>query len=224
MNISRRAVISIIFITSILLAGVLFWPFVFKNILEPLALVAWLFLRIFVLSIGQSYYWAVIIFVALIFLYRLLSRSQTTPAPEESLESNETINTIGLWRSRFMLNSAYPNDDKSLRRELAHLLASLYVSKLRGLSNFEVYAALEDGKIPLPEHIHTFLFPEERQESGSSLTKIIQSIRRTPRKWIRQWTGQEKAEKYQTIEEVLCLMETFLEIKNDDGKSIPNKH
>jgi Ca2+/Na+ antiporter len=213
MNISRRVAISIVLITIIFLTGVLFWPFVVNNILEPLALVVWLFLRIFVLSIGQSYYWAAIIFVAAIFLYRLLSYSQTTPVSEESQDWNETINTIGLWHIRFILNNGDPGDDKSLRQELAHLLASLYASKQRGLSNFEIYVALKDGQIPLPEQIHAFLFPGERQESGSFLNKLFQSIRRTPRKWIRQWTGQEKAEKYRMIEEVLGFMETFLEIK-----------
>ena len=32
-------------------------------------------------------------------------------------------------------------------------------------------SALQQGEIPLPEHIHTFLFPEEPQESKRSIKK-----------------------------------------------------
>jgi hypothetical protein len=41
----------------------------------------------------------------------------------------------------------------------------------------------------------------------------LQSIEKTPRKWIRQWTGREKTEHYQMIDEVLSFMEASLEIK-----------
>ena len=72
MNISRRSVVSILFAAVILFVGVLFWPFILTNIINPTALVVWLLLRLLVLSIHQKYYWTAIIFVVLVFLYRLL--------------------------------------------------------------------------------------------------------------------------------------------------------
>ena len=77
------------------------------------------------------------------------------------------------------------------------------------------------ASFPCPEHIHTFLFPDEPEKSKRSLEKLIQSIRTAPRKWIRRWTGQETAEHYRMIDEVLSFMETSLEMKNDDGKFTP---
>ena len=113
---------------------------------------------------------------------------------------------------------------KSLNEELARLLLSLYATKQRTSADFRLYDALQQGEIPIPEHIHTFLFSEEPKQAGHSFKKLVQSIRNTPRKWMRHWTGQETAEHYRMIDEILCFMETSLEMKNDDGKFNPNQH
>jgi hypothetical protein len=212
MKTSQRVIIAFLFAVLILLTGWLFWPFVLNDILKPIATVAWLLLRIFVLSIDQHVFWVAIIFAGLFFLYRLLSRSQIALPEEESPGWNETINSIGYWRSRFLLNNSNIGDDRFLKKELAHLLASLYTSKQHTSTKFEIYDALEKGQIPLPEHIHTFLFPERPQEPEQLIKKLIQSIRRAPRKWIRRWTGQETAERYRMVDEVLKFMETSMEI------------
>jgi hypothetical protein len=131
------------------------------------------------------------------------------------LEWNETNNTIGYWRSWFLLNNSNIGDDRFLKKELAHLLASLYTSKQHTSTKFEIFDALQIGQIPLPEHIHTFLFPEKPKEPEQPIKKLLLSIRRAPRKWIRRWTGQETAERYRMVDEVLNFMETSLEINND---------
>ncbi len=215
MKISRRVIIAFLLAALLIPAGWLFWPFVLNDILKPIALVAWLLLRIFVLSIDQHVFWAAIIFAGLFFLYRLLSKSQMPLPAEEFLESNETVNTIRSWRSRFFLNNNNIGDDKFLKRDLASLLSSLYASRHHSSTNYEIYDALEKGQIPLPEQIHSFLFPERPREPEQPLKRLLQSIRRAPRKWKRRWTGQETAETYRMIDEVLKYMETSLESKND---------
>ena len=199
-----------------------FWPFVLNDIIEPIALVTWLLLRIFVLSIDQKYYWGAIIFVVVVFLFRLLPQDQIAIQSEDFPDSNATIKD-----HRILAHPIYPqpdmttHDQESLKRELIHLLLSLYASKQRTSTNFVLYDALQRGELPLPEHIHTFLFPDEPKKSKRSLNKLIQSIRTAPRKWIRRWTGQETAEHYRMIDEVLSFMETSMEMKNDDGKFTP---
>ena len=85
---------------------------------------------------------------------------------------------------------------------------------------------LNGAKIPLPEEMHAFLFPEEPQPAGRSfiagIRKLVRSIRNAPRQWIRHWTGQDTAERYRMVDEILCFMENSLEMKNDDGKFKPN--
>jgi hypothetical protein len=215
MNISKRAVISVLVAAIILFAGMLFWPFILNNIIKPIALVVWILLRIMVLSIDQKYFWGVIVFVAAIFLFRFLPLEQSAIQLNAYPETNATIRTIGYWRILFTFNDQDVRDEKTIKRELLHLLTSLYASKQRTSTNFGVYDALHQGEIPLPEHIHTFLFSKEQQESGNPIKKLLRSIQKTPRKWICLWTGQEKAEHYKMIDEVLCFMETTLEIKND---------
>jgi hypothetical protein len=205
--------------------GMLFWPFILNDIITPISLVVWILLRILVLSIDQKYYWGAIIFITAFFLYRrLLPPPQLTIQAEDFQNSNEIMRTIGYWRSLFTLTDQNIQADKTLKEGLARLLLSLHATKQRDLVYFQLYAALQQGEIPIPDQIHTFLFLEEPREVGRSFKKRVQFIGNTPRKWRRRWTGQESAEYYRMIDEVFCFIETSLEMKNDDGKFNPNKH
>jgi hypothetical protein len=218
MKFSRRAAISILFIITTLLFGIFFWPFILKNIIEPTSLVTWLLLRIFVLSIDQKYYWGAIIFVVVIFLFRLLPQDQTVVQSENYPDSNAAIKNIEYWRTLFALTKYDSHGQETLKRELIHLLLSLYASKQRTSTSFLLYEALQRGELPLPEHIHTFLFPDEPKKSKWSFNKFMQSARTAIQKWMRRRIGQETAEHYRMIDEVLSFMETSMEMKNDDGK------
>jgi hypothetical protein len=223
-NLSRRLVIFSFFLLLTLFLGMLFWPFLLHEILTPISLVVWLLLRLLVLSIDQKYYWAAIIFVVLFFLYRLLPQGQAAARSEESWETNATIRSISYWHSLFTFTDQTVRDEITLKRELTRLLLSFYATKQRTAADFGLYEALQRGEIPLPEHLHTFLFWEEPPKTGFALKTLAQSIWDTPQMWLRRWTGQETAEHYRMIAEVLAFMETSLEMKNDDGKFTPNQH
>jgi Ca2+/Na+ antiporter len=228
-RLSRALVIGGFFLLVILFVGLLFWPFILNEIITPTSLAVWVLLRIFVLSVDQAYYWVAIIFIIATFLYlRLLPPSHPTIQSEDSQHLNETMRTLDYWRSLFNLIDQRVQDDEMLKKELARLLLSFYATKQHTLADFRLYDALQQGEIPLPEQIHAFLFPEEPQPVGRSfitnIRRLVQSIRNTPRKWIRRWTGQETAERYRMINETLCFMETSLEMKNDDGKFNPHQH
>jgi hypothetical protein len=224
MKISRRVVSIILFGSIILLAGMLFSQFILKNIIEPTSLATWVLLRIFVLSIDQKYYWGAIIFFAVIFLFRFLPQGQTIIEPEYFPDSNATIKSIEYWRILFTLTEDNIHDEETLKRELIHLLLSLYASKQRVSTNFILYEALKKGELPLPEDIHAFLFPDNSKKSKQSLNEFIQNIRSASQKWMRRWTGQEVAEHYRMIDETLGFIEKSMEMKNDDGKFTPDKY
>lgn len=224
MKYSRPMILSILFVMLVLLFGMFFWPFVLNEIITPVALTAWLFLRIFILSIDQNCYWGAIILVVAVFLFRLHFDAPTTNPPREFLDANDTVRTIEYWHSKFTLTNPSAYDDRDLKRELIHLVASLYASKQRSSPSFIFYDALQRGEIPLPDHVHSFLFPKEPQESTRSFKELIRSVQETPRKWIRRWTGQETKEYHRMIDEILSFMETSLEMENGDGKFKQNKH
>jgi hypothetical protein len=225
MNISRRLVIFLFFLFLALLVGMVFWPFIQSQIIIPISQVVWVFLRIFILSIDQKYYWGAICFILAIILYRRL-----TPTYKQTVESgdfqnsNSTIRNIGYWRDLFTFIDQTDLSVKTLKLELAGLLLSLYAVKQRKSADFHLYDAIKQGEIPIPARIHDYLFVEESQISGRSIEKFIQSIGRNFRKWMRRWTGQEAAEQYRMIDEVLSFVESSLEMSHDDGKINPNKH
>jgi hypothetical protein len=225
MNISRRQmVVVVLFIFILLLAGLFFWPSILSNVIRPIATVAWLLLRIFILSIDQKYFWGAGIFVVLIFLYRMLPQESGSISTYDFPDTNETIETIRYWRSLFTLTDVNAQDKNLLKRELVRLVVSLYASKQRTLPSFLFYEALQRGEISLPDHIHTFLFPDEPNKSKQSIKELLQSLREFPRNWIRRRNGQEIAEFYQMIEETVSFVETSLEIENVDGKFTPNEN
>jgi hypothetical protein len=224
-NASRRLVIFVFFLLTILLVGTIFWPFVLNEIIAPSSLAVWVLLRIFVLSIDQKCFWGAIIFITSFFLFRCLLPPASPPIQTDDFQKpNETMRSIDYWHRLFTVIDRKVQDEKTLKKELGYLLLTLYASKQHIPASFQLYDALQSGRVPLPEHIRTHLFPEGPQGSRRSIRWLLQSIQKTPRKWIRQWTGQEMAEHYRMIDEVLGFMETSLEIKNDERKFIPNKH
>jgi hypothetical protein len=213
MNKTKRLVISFLFAAIVLFIGMLYWPFILKNIVEPAALAVWLLLRILVLSIDQKYFWYAAILIAIIFLFRLLPKEQSAIQADTQIQVNATIANIGYWRVLFTYDGKDIRNEKTLKRQLIQLLTALYASKQNTTNSFRIYDALQQGELPLPEHIHAFLFSDEPQEVVSPLRRFIQFIRTTPRKWIRQWTGEEKVDHYRMINEVLDFLETSLEMK-----------
>lgn len=223
MDRSKRFVLVFLIAALVVFLGMLFWPFVLNNIIQPTALTLWLLLRILVLSIHQKYFWYAVIFVAAFVLLRLLRQTQSERPPQASFETNTTLTNISNWRGLLLYNGQETLEDKALKRQLAHLLTGLYALKQGASNDFRLYDELQQGTIPLPETIHTFLFAPEPVPSGP-LQKFSQSIRKTPRRWIRQWTGQAKAEHHKMIDEVLNFIETSLEINSDDTNLPQNKH
>ena len=224
MKLSKRVVLSFLIAAIVLFLGMLFWPFIVTNIIRPIALVVWLLLRILVLSIHQKYIWYVVIFAAFFFLFRFLPQEQPDIQSSVSPEPNTTILNIEYWRNLFIHNGQNVREDETLRRELTHLLTSLHASHQSTSNKFFIHDALQNGEIPLPGNIHAFLFSQELPAAGGLLKRFFQSIRKTAQKWIRQWTGQEEAEHFQMIAEVLNFMETSLEITNDDRIRSQTKH
>lgn len=207
MTLSRRALLPILVAAALLLVCLLFWPFILQQIITPIALLLWLLLRLFVLSIDQRYFWGALIFLAFIFIYSLLPQPANTISTETGPESNEAIQNIEFWRDIFTLIDYNPQDEKTLKRELTRLLAALYAARQQTTPDFLLYEALERGELPLPPHIHAFLFPPAPVRSPNPIARFLQTTRAAARKWIRRRTGQERAEIYAMINDILTFME-----------------
>ena len=158
-NRSKRFVLAFLIAALVVFLGLLFWPFVLNNIIQPTALVLWLLIRILVLGIHQKYIWYAVIFAAVLVLLRLLRQTQSKLPSQASFETNTTITNISYWRGLLLYNGQDILEDKALKRKLAHLLTALYALKQGASNDFRIYDDLQQGTIPLPKNIHTFLFP-----------------------------------------------------------------
>jgi hypothetical protein len=104
------------------------------------------------------------------------------------------------------------------------MVASIYTSNPRGSASFEAYNALKQRRIALPDHIHTFLFPDESAGPKRFWKKALEWIQQAPRGWLRKWTRRDVAEYRQAIDEVLTFVETSLEMNDDNGTNDSLKH
>jgi hypothetical protein len=200
-----------------LLISFSFPDFVQDNFVRPIALVLLLGWRI-LLSIDQRIYWFALVLAvmlyALIRLYRLFQAPDTFEQTQ-SPDSNSTLEQISHWQTSIRLTDFNLDQSDSLKRNLINMLAAIYASKQFRAVPYEVYGALEQRQIPLPESVYTFLFPAKPSGAQLSIKWLLHNLRNMPRKQIRRWTGREKAEYYQMLEQVLKFMEAVMENEDD---------
>lgn len=221
---SRRILFIVLLAGFLLFLGLVFQRFLLANLVLPAALVVWLLLRITVLSIGQEvYWWALIFLIVLLAIFRLIWASGVSE-PHQVSQSNATLDRVQHWQDSIRSNVHRTGDDFTFRRDLSWLLTSLYASRQQGFANYQIREALLKHEIPLPERVYSFLFTNEpatprqtffKHPIGASI-QLVNAMRMAPRRWIRRWSGREKAEYYNAIDELLALMETSLEMKSDD--------
>jgi hypothetical protein len=229
---NKRTVLLTLIAVILLLLGLIFRQFVMDDIIMPVALVFWLLLRIFVLSIDQSIYWGVAILLAVVYVFYRVFQGQSGEQLVDMPDPNPILNNLEIWQTSIMLTSHQGGEKNFLKQKIASLLVSMYLSLHPNSANYQIYDALRQGQIPLPESVQAFLFKQELEEPRPSLFKdpvaaivsFFRSIHRGVQNWNRQRTGRDRTEYYQAIEEVLEFMENSLEMKDDDEPHGPQAH
>jgi len=186
----------------------------------PIAFVLLLCWRI-VQSVDQQVYWVglifLVVFYGLIRLYRW-AYGVDTFKQTQSLDLNATLEQISYWQTSIRLTDYKIDRSNILEHSLAKMLAAVYASKQLHVTQYEIYSALEQRQMPLPEPVYTFLFPAQSSGAKRSIKQILRSLRDIPRKRIRRWTGRERAEYYQLLDQVLTFMESVMENEHDDKR------
>jgi hypothetical protein len=213
---SRRTSLFLILLALCLLIGILFRDFVRDNFVTPIAVMLLVFWRI-ALSVDQKYYWGALILAAGLYaLYCLQAQRPAVVDQTRPPDANTSLENVNHWRTWILLTSDELRMSNILKRDLGRLLVAMYALKQPGTSSFEIHKALYLRQIPLPEHIYAFLFPAVPSDSRRSLSQILQTVWQTPGEWVRRWTGRDVAEYYESIEDVLTILESALEIKHDE--------
>jgi hypothetical protein len=198
--------------------GILFRAYILDYLVMPVTTLLWYLWRI-LSTVDQAFYWGTLVFLALlyitfsVFLRQFLKPESSLPAPPPA--SNATLENIHYWRMTILVTKDEMAESNILKRKLGKMLATMYASKQAGASTMEFYEALNTHHIPLPDHVYTFLFPDESIAARRSFAQVLRSLWQVPRNWIRRWTKQDVAEYYQSIDQVIALMESTMEIEND---------
>jgi hypothetical protein len=204
----------------LLLVGFSFPSFIQDNFIMPIALVLLLCWRI-VQSVDQQVYWIALIYSVVIYAFIRLYRSilgSDTFEQTQSLDLNAGLEQIRYWRTSIRLTNFKIDRSNILAHNLAKMLAAVYASKQLHVTPHEIYSALERREMPLPEPVYTFLFPAQSSGAKRSIKQILRSLRDIPRKRIHRWTGRERAEYYQLLDQVLKFMESVMENEHDDKR------
>ncbi len=227
-----RPLLFFVLLAGLILFGLVFWQFIVDDIIVPVALVVWLFLRLFVLSIDQQvYWWALVLLGALLLLIRLFAEMSPVESLRQPSDSNAVLDRVAFWKTSILGFSPESWKSITIRRDLIWLLAGLYATRQPGSLNFEIEEILRERRIPLPEPVYAFLFaqappppPPFFKHPLESIRHRLATLRQAPQKWIHRWSGREKADYYVAIDQVLTFMENSLEIKNDDEPFDPHDH
>lgn len=215
MKLPRRTSLIVLLLGFSLLLGVLFRSFILDNFVRPVALVFWLIWRI-LLSVNQQIYWGLLIASALVYTFFRLAQGLVDIKPTPPSDSNLTLYNVDYWRTSIQLTADKNEKVNILKQNLGEMLTAMYTSRQSEAPHWEVYEALRQRQIPLPDHIYAFLFPAKPLGGRRSFQQVLQTIWQALRKWARRWKGRDVAEYYQSIEEVLTFMESSMEIKHDD--------
>lgn len=204
MRLPGRRVVVIAAVASLLLALLLFWPFLAEKIFLPLVAALWLFLRIFALSVDQSVLWILAVLAAIvIFFIRGLQARPRIDMPEPKI-LNSTLRSFEMWRFYFLQTPRRPADALELARSLTQVLVTIYASRKRIAVDYSVWEAFERREIAIPASVHAFLFGRGEGRSG-----------RRPRRLGPRASRRYSVEFDKALGETLDFLENFAEVKDE---------
>jgi hypothetical protein len=196
-------------------------------LIAPVAFSLWWLLRITVLAIDQEIYWAILLLliglVAARRLVRWATSGQDSVVIEPQRASNRTLDRVLFWERQLEAEIPGTGAPGASRRELKWLLVSIIGSERRSMVPFQIDHALRQRGIPLPDSIYAFLYgdgapaprPGFAEDPIGFLVALAHSIRQAAARRLRRRSGREAADFRRSVEEILALMETMLEINHD---------
>lgn len=213
MNNSRRTIFGILLFGLILLTGILLRSVILEYFVRPMALLLWMINRVFI-SVDQVVYWFGLILVILFIIFTRITIGTKDMETFYHFTGYSALENIHQWRTMILTTQEQADQKNLLKQSLANLLKDVYASKQPNRAPWEIYDALEQGDIPLPDSIRTFLMLNQKEPP--SLIQRMGQIIQAPIGWVHHWTGQDVRDYYASIEEVIVFMEKKLESEDDE--------
>ena len=212
MNYQRQIVLGFLITAFLVLLGIFFRAFLFENIIQPIYILILLIYQLLI-SVDQKTWWILFSLSILLYVfYRWVQQpsvSQLTPTDRK----NVIMQRINYWQTSLHLTRDEIDQPNELRKDLIYIMADVYAQQYNNLNTYEIKSGLRNGHIPLPHHIHAFLFPEIESSLISNPTTNKNKVRTALNSWYKKVTRQNVKEYYRSIEEVLVYIESILEKK-----------
>jgi MFS family permease len=211
--VARRGRILVLVASAAAAVGAAAWPWLARAVVEPLALVAWLLLRLTVLSVDQRLWWlALVCAVPVTFL--LATGAGGRAAPDPLAAPRPPPHPVDRWRSTIARACEGMPEPLGYRWDpCVELLVFHAALERRVEPDHRVHDALRSGELPLPPAVHAFAFPAPRS------ARVLDATRR----WVRRWTGRERADRRRAVAELLSFLEASLELTRDDRHDGPRR-
>lgn len=209
----RRLGLGLLLAGLLFCAGFLLRDFLLAGFVRPMALLLWIGNRL-IATVDQTAYWAgLILLLAFASLLRL-SKQTTTYKVRHAENENATLFSIRHWRTLILLTSDETDRLNFLKQSLQRLLKDIYAAKEPSQVPWKIDEDIEQGNIRLPGTVQEFLMLAPPAQAPPTLAQRLRRLGQGPARWYRHWTKQDVTEYYQSIAEVISLMEK--ELENED--------
>lgn len=206
MNKSSRYTLFIFILGLILFLGLVFSAWVLPNIVQPAADTVWLFMRMFILSVDQKYYWYLLSIAGFIWIIYRLAHRDVPVTPVENTLRNETLSNLNNWQNALLFSKHDSSEPNLARRKIYLLLSSYYEAREQNSTQLEIRHALEQRLLPLPDSVYSFLFPQPEPQTPRrrSLSEVYQAFKRR----FHRMTRQEDVEFNRMIDELIDFLKS----------------
>ncbi len=183
--------------------GLVFSAWTIPHVVQPVAETIWLFLRVFILSVDQVYYWDLLLIAVILWGMYRFARRKSLVQQGDVPPKNETIANVLNWQEslKYSIHNGIERDiarDKLLRLIIVH-----YATRQPGVEMSKIEQDLERHLLPLPDTVYAFLF---LSKSNSHNSFWLSALRQSFQRWYRHIRGEEQAEFDHMIDDLINFL------------------
>lgn len=191
---------------------VIFRSFLMFYIIEPIALVFWVFWRI-VWSIDQNIYWSVLVVIYTILFIRMIPYWKDTYHISAYDYTEESINRVEYWKTVIEDDGLGMKKSDQLNDSINELLMSV-INEEKQYESKDLETMIAGRKMSFPPQASSYLYPSKDKHRLYPTNHRRSIISLMPR-WIRSRVRKYIHQDYSSVDEILTWMENELEINND---------
>jgi hypothetical protein len=200
--------------------AVLAWPWLYSNVVAPLALVIWLMLRVLVLGIDQRLLWLALVCAVPALLFAAV-RGRILRGGERADDPVACIHPLESWEhlvGRAVATGARDQRSFGSWDGFVELAVRLEALMRRVPADSDALEALRAGGSSLPPRVRAFLFPRPASLDARWLGRAARSVAQVPRRVLRRLSGRDRSERLLQISELLTFLEHSLELPSHDHR------